>query len=146
MCVKNWTIWGPESEILHNTARVAGLCDCATLQARLTSSGMQAKCQECQTSWSTSAHRTNTCTDTILFLSSEVPKVRGAPKGTSVGTLGGGGRVCMRGLFILNEIFGILYFTYHLVPVLALSYKHILSLAKVRKVRYSLAEIYVKSD
>jgi len=38
------------------------------------------------------------------------------------------------------------YFTYHLVPVLAPNYKqHILSPAKVRKVCYSLAELYVKS-
>jgi hypothetical protein len=38
------------------------------------------------------------------------------------------------------------YFTYHLVPVLAPNYKqHTFSPAKVRKVCYSLAEIYVRS-
>jgi hypothetical protein len=38
------------------------------------------------------------------------------------------------------------YFTYHLVPVLAPSYKqHILSPAKVREVCHSLAELYGKS-
>jgi hypothetical protein len=38
------------------------------------------------------------------------------------------------------------YFTHHLVPVLALNYKQqILLLAEVRKVCYSLAELYVKS-
>jgi hypothetical protein len=37
------------------------------------------------------------------------------------------------------------YFTYHLVPVLAPNYKqHILSPAEVRKLCYSLAELYVK--
>jgi hypothetical protein len=37
------------------------------------------------------------------------------------------------------------YFTYQLVPVLALDYKqHILLLAKVIKVCYSLAELYVR--
>jgi hypothetical protein len=64
----------------------------------------------------------------------------------------------MRDIFILNEIgaqhktyifrhFTLLkYFTYHLVPVLAPNYKqHILSSAKVRKVCYSLAELYVRS-
>jgi hypothetical protein len=38
------------------------------------------------------------------------------------------------------------YFTYRLVPVQAPNYKQpILSSAKLRKVRYSLHEIYVKS-
>jgi hypothetical protein len=38
------------------------------------------------------------------------------------------------------------YFTYHLAPVLAAKCKqHILSLAEVRKVYYSLVEPYVKS-
>jgi hypothetical protein len=38
------------------------------------------------------------------------------------------------------------HFTYHLVPVLARNHKqHILSPAEVRKVRYSLAELYVRS-
>jgi hypothetical protein len=38
------------------------------------------------------------------------------------------------------------YFTYHLVPVLALNYKqHILSPAKVRKACYPVAELYAKS-
>jgi hypothetical protein len=37
------------------------------------------------------------------------------------------------------------YFTYQLVPVLAPNNKqHILSLAELRKVFYSLAELYVK--
>jgi hypothetical protein len=37
------------------------------------------------------------------------------------------------------------YFTYDLVPVLAPNYnQHILSPAKLRKVRYSLAELHVK--
>jgi hypothetical protein len=67
--------------------------------------------------------------------------------------------VCTRGIFILNEIwaqdkniyFGkhfdwLKYFTYHLVLVLAPNYKqHILSPAEVRKVFYSLSELYVKS-
>jgi hypothetical protein len=40
----------------------------------------------------------------------------------------------------------IIYFTYYLVPVLAPKYKqHILSPSKLRKVCYSLPEIYVKS-
>jgi hypothetical protein len=71
----------------------------------------------------------------------------------------GGGRqgYCMRDIFILNEIWAqgkiyilvgaawLKYFTYHLVPVLAPSYKqHILSPAKVRKVCYSLRELCVK--
>jgi hypothetical protein len=38
------------------------------------------------------------------------------------------------------------YFTYHLLPVLAPNYKqHILSPAEVRKVCYSVAELYVRS-
>jgi hypothetical protein len=38
------------------------------------------------------------------------------------------------------------YFTRHLAPVLAPSYKqHTLSPAKIRKLCYSLAELYVKS-
>jgi hypothetical protein len=38
------------------------------------------------------------------------------------------------------------YFAYHLEPVLVPNNnQHILSPAKVRKVRYSLAELYVKS-
>jgi hypothetical protein len=38
------------------------------------------------------------------------------------------------------------HFTCHLVPVLASSYKqHILSPAEVRKICYSLAELYVRS-
>jgi hypothetical protein len=37
------------------------------------------------------------------------------------------------------------YFTYHLVPVPAPNYKqHILLLAEVRKVCYSVAELYVR--
>jgi hypothetical protein len=40
----------------------------------------------------------------------------------------------------------LIYFTYQLVPVLARNYKqHILSLAKLKTVCYSLAELYVKS-
>jgi hypothetical protein len=39
----------------------------------------------------------------------------------------------------------LIYFTYHLVPVLVPNYKqHILSPGKVRKVCYSLIELYVK--
>jgi hypothetical protein len=38
------------------------------------------------------------------------------------------------------------YFTYHLIPVMASNYKqHILLPAKLRKLYYSLTEIYVKS-
>jgi hypothetical protein len=36
--------------------------------------------------------------------------VLGVPKRASVGTLGGGGRVCIRGLFIFKEKIGISYF------------------------------------
>jgi hypothetical protein len=37
--------------------------------------------------------------------SPEVSKLLGAPPGSAAGPLGGGGRVvCMRGIFILNEI------------------------------------------
>jgi hypothetical protein len=63
----------------------------------------------------------------------------------------------MRGIFILDEIWvkgkiifdmhfaWLQYFTYHLVPVLAPNCKqHILSPAEVRKLCYSLAELYVK--
>jgi hypothetical protein len=63
----------------------------------------------------------------------------------------------MRDIFILNKIwaqdkiyFGrhfawLKYFTYHLQLVLAAKYKqHILSPAKVRKICYSLAELYVR--
>jgi hypothetical protein len=70
---------------------------------------------------------------------------------------GEGGELIVRGTFILNEIrvqgkihfdwhfTWLKYFTYRLVAVLAPNYKpHILSPAKVRKVYYSLAEIYVK--
>jgi hypothetical protein len=70
-----------------------------------------------------------------------------------------GGEVdCVRGIFILNEIWAqgkniyfdrhfawLKYFSYRLVPVLAPNFKqHILSLAEVIKVCYSLAELYVK--
>jgi hypothetical protein len=63
----------------------------------------------------------------------------------------------MRDIFILNQIWAhgkfvyryfawMKYFTYQLVPVLAPNYKqHILSSAKVTKVCYSLAELYVRS-
>jgi hypothetical protein len=63
----------------------------------------------------------------------------------------------MRYIFILNGVWAqhkiyfmhfawITYFTYYLVPVLAPKYKqHILSPSKLRKVCYSLPEIYVKS-
>jgi hypothetical protein len=55
----------------------------------------------------------------------------------------------MRYIFISNQIWAqdkIYIFTCHLVPVLAPNYKqHILSAAKVRKVCYSSAELYVKS-
>jgi hypothetical protein len=64
----------------------------------------------------------------------------------------------MRDIFILNEIWvqGKIYyfdrhiawfkdFTYPLVPALAPNYEqHILSPAEVRKVCYSLAELYIK--
>jgi hypothetical protein len=65
----------------------------------------------------------------------------------------------MRDIFTLNEILmqGKIYFerhftwlkhfTYRLVPVLAPNYKqHILSPTKVRKVCYSLHELYVRCD
>jgi hypothetical protein len=75
---------------------------------------------------------------------------------------GGGAQFdCIRDISILNEIWAqskicifyfdrhfawLKYFSYHLVPVLAPNYKqHILSPAKVRKVCYSLTELYVKS-
>jgi hypothetical protein len=63
----------------------------------------------------------------------------------------------MRDILILNKIWvqgkiyiligtWLKYFTYHLVPVLAPNYRqHILSPAELRKVSYSLAELYVKS-
>jgi hypothetical protein len=73
------------------------------------------------------------------------------PPGDAGGPLGGKGRViCMRDIFILNGILAqdrkkyfcrsyvwLKYFTYHLVPLLALNYtQHILSAAKVIKLRY----------
>jgi hypothetical protein len=79
------------------------------------------------------------------------PPGRGA-----VGPLGGGRLDCVRNIFIWNEIWAkskihidrhflwLKYFTYHLVPVLDPNYKqHILSPANVRKVCYSLDELYV---
>jgi hypothetical protein len=64
---------------------------------------------------------------------------------------GGGGVDSLRDIFVFNEIWvqGKIYillgtFTYRLIPVLVLNYKQcILSLAKVRKECYSLAELYV---
>jgi hypothetical protein len=65
--------------------------------------------------------------------------------------------VCMRDIFILNEVWKqhktflkhfawMTYFTFHLVTVLAPNYKqHILSSAKLRKVCYSLPGLYVRS-
>jgi hypothetical protein len=45
-------------------------------------------------------------------------------------------------IYINRHIAWLKYFTYRLVPVLAPNYKlHILSLAEVRKVCYSLAEL-----
>jgi hypothetical protein len=66
---------------------------------------------------------------------------------------------CIRGIFILNEIWAqskniyfdshfawLKYFTYHLVSVLDPNYKqYILSPARVRKICYLLAELCVRS-
>jgi hypothetical protein len=84
--------------------------------------------------------------------------VRRAPWGRCWSSGVGGGVVCVRNIFILNDIWAqdkiyILVGTLlgwniflHLVPVLAPNYKQqILSQAKVRRVCYSLAELYVKS-
>jgi hypothetical protein len=47
-------------------------------------------------------------------------------------------------IYIFRHFAWMAYFTYHLVPVLAPNCKqHILSSAKLRKVCYSLAELYV---
>jgi hypothetical protein len=81
------------------------------------------------------------------------------PCGGAVSPFEGGGASCLYEghTYILNEIwtqdkntyFGkawLKYFTYQLLPVLAPNYKqHVLPSAEVRKVCYSVAELYVKS-
>jgi hypothetical protein len=82
-----------------------------------------------------------------------------APRWGVVGPLGGGASCLYEGHIYLgrnmsateNIYFGrhfawLKYFTYRLVTVLAPNYKqHILSPAKLRKVSYLLAELYVRS-
>jgi hypothetical protein len=99
--------------------------------------------------------RSVTLTTDHLVPRSEVPKLYGPPPGGRCWSSGGARVVCMRDIFILNEIWAqhktyilVGTFTYHLllVPVLAAFYKqHILSPARLRKVCYPLPEIYVKS-
>jgi hypothetical protein len=92
-----------------------------------------------------------------VFLMQRFPKYGARPLWGVDGPLGGG-FVCMRGIFILNEIWTqhktyfdshfacLTYFTHHLVLVLAPNYKqHIFSQAEVKKVCYSLTELYVRS-
>jgi hypothetical protein len=97
------------------------------------------------------------------FLVQWYPNCESRPRRGAVGLLGRGRVVFIRDISALNEIwvkdilytiyFGrhfawLKYFTYHtlLLPLLATNYKqHILSPTKVRKVFYSLAELYAKS-
>jgi hypothetical protein len=83
----------------------------------------------------------------LVFISkyykAQVPKLWGAlPPGVQLVLWGGGERGKMFG----RHCAWLKYFTYHSVLVLALNYKqNILSPARVRKVCYSLAELYVIS-